>query len=117
MTELVALSGRALFDRNDVAFDTEATGDDRGPYYAWMLFMWKVNAMVPEVFATKGNKVTLHEDEPAQGWLTEKYERARVLLPPDDSDSLIMIQAEDMRLYPVWDLAMQQVVAGGIHRH
>lgn len=117
MTDLVALNGRALFDRNDVAFDTEAVADERGPYYAWMLFTWKVNTMVPEVFATKGDKVVLHEDRPAVGWITEQYERARVMLPPEDSDSLIMIQADDVRLYPVWDLAMQQVVSGNIHRH
>lgn len=117
MTNLVALNGRALFDVDDVAYDTEATPDERGPYYAWMLFIFKVNRMVPETFATKGKDIELLRDTPARGWMTEKYKTARVLRPPLDSDSLILIQADDMRLYPVWDHAMKQVVSGNIHKH
>ncbi len=48
MASLVALGGRALFDRHDVEHDVEATTkNDRGPHYAWMLFTWKVNDIVP----------------------------------------------------------------------
>ena len=114
---LVALSGRAMFDVDDVAFDMDAAPDERGPYYAWMLFTWKVNEMVPETFATNEKGIKVHKDRPAPGWITEEYATARVLRPPLDSDSKIMVQADDMRLYPVWDQAMQQVVAGGIHKH
>ncbi len=117
MTSLVALNGRALFDRHDVALDTEATGNDRGPYYAWMLFTWKVNVMVPETFATDEQKIRIEHDVPAPGWKTEMYDTARILHPPEDSGSKVMIQADDVRLYPVWDQAMQQVVSGNIHRH
>lgn len=117
MTNDVALGGRAIFNTNDVAFDTEATGDERGPYYAWMLFTWKVNEMVPEVFATKGDSLIVLEDSPAMGWTTEKYERARIMHPPEGSDSKMLIQADDVKLYPVWDAAMQSVVDGHMHSH
>lgn len=117
MTTLIALNGRALFNPDDVAFDVDATEtEERGPYFAWMLFTWKVNEMVPEVFVTKGTGVTLHEDTPAKGWFTEEYERARIILPPNP-DNMIMIQADDVRLWPVWDQAMQTVVSGNIHQH
>ena len=106
-----------MFDVDDVAFDTEAAPDERGPYYAWMLFTWKVNEMVPEVFATKSKNIKIEPDTPAPGWVTEQYKRARIMRPPVDSGSQILIQADDMRLYPIWDSAMQQVVAGNIHRH
>lgn len=117
MTNDVALSGRAIFDPDDVAFDTEATGDERGPFFAWMLFTWKVNEMVPEVFATKGSRITIEDDSPARGWITEKYERARIMHPPADSGSQIMIQADDVRLYPIWDAAMRHVMQGDMHKH
>lgn len=117
MTHLIALNGRALFDVNDVAYDTEAAPNERGPYYAWMLFIWKVNQMVEETFSTKGKHIEIEHDSPSPGWTTEKYKTARVLRPPVDSGSKILIQADDVRLYPVWDHAMQQVVSGNIHRH
>lgn len=106
-----------MFRTDDVAFDTEAAPDKRGPYYAWMLFIWKVNEMVPETFATNKGDIKIENDTPAPGWKTETYSTARVLLPPSDGDSQILIQADDPRLYHVWDQAMQQVVAGNIHTH
>ena len=117
MKDLIALNGRAIFDIDDVAYDIEAEGEDRGPWFAWMLFVWKVNRMVPETFATKGRDIKILRDDPAPGWLTEQYESARIMRPVLVDSSQVMIQAEDPRLYPVWDEAMQQVVAGDMHRH
>lgn len=114
---LVALNGRAVFDQHDVAFDVEAAPNKRGPYAAWLLFLWLVNDMVPETFITKGKNLTVEHDSPGSGWVTEKYQSARVILPPVDSTDKIIVQADDIRLYPVWDQAMQQVVKGNIHRH
>lgn len=106
-----------MFDVNDVAFDMDAAPGERGPYYAWMLFTWKVNEMVPETFSTDEKHIKVERDAPAPGWITEQYATARVLRPELDSGDMVMIQADDMRLYPVWDEAMKQVVAGGIHQH
>lgn len=117
MPNLVALAGRAIFDQHDVAYDIVSDTDDCGPYLAWMLFIWAVNDMVPETFVTKGRKLTLENDSPAPGWVTERYGTARVMRPPVGSTNKIIVQADDMRLYPVWDQAMQQVVSGNIHRH
>ncbi len=114
---LVAINGRAVFDQHDVAFDVEAAPDKRGPYLAWLLFVWIVNDMVPETFITKGRKLKLEKDSPGKGWITEQYETARVMRPPVNSTDKVIVQADDMRLYPVWDQAMQQVVSGSIHRH
>lgn len=113
--KLISLSGRALFSPKDVAHDVEDTGE---AYPAWMLFIWTVNDMVPETFATEGTSYPIiHIDEPGDGWLTEEYEKARVLLPPDGSDNSIGIVADDVTLYPIWDKAMQIVAQGGIHEH
>lgn len=94
--------------------------DDSGPFYAWTLFVYFVNSMVPETFATEASpesSVTVSYDTPAQGWTTEQYATARIMLPPLDSDEAIAIIAEDIALYPIWDKAMQMVVSGGIHTH
>lgn len=115
MTSLISISGRAMFDQHDVAADVEDTGES---YPAWMLFIWTVNDMVPETFATTGDDFPIMlTNEPGVGWLTEQYEKARVLIPPSDTDNSVVIVADDMTLYPIWDKAMQIVVSGGIHTH
>lgn len=116
MSKLIALNGRALFEHDDVSIETDGP-NGTGPYYAWMLFTWYVNEMVPETFATDDKGINILNDTPAHGWTTEEYKTARIMLPPLDSGNMIMIQADDPRLYPIWDAAMQKVVAGGIHKH
>lgn len=116
MSNLIAIHGRAMFAHDDVSIETEGP-EGTGPFYSWMLFTWYVNEMVPETFATDAAKISVLPDTPARGWTTEQYEKARILHPPVDSDNVIIIQADDPRLYPVWDAAMQRVVAGGIHKH
>lgn len=117
MNELVALGGRALFDPEAVAFDVEAGRENDGPFYAWMLFTWIVNSMVPEVFATKESNIEIEDDTPAIGWTTERYKQARIMHPPVGSGNKILVQADDHRLYPVWDQAMKQLVSGNLHTH
>lgn len=117
MTSLVALNGKAMFRTDDVAVDVEAAPDQRGPFYAWMLFIWKVNSMVPETFSTNKKSIKVEHNSPARGWTTETYRNARVLIPPSGTDNQVLIQADDVRLFHVWDQAMQQVVSGDIHKH
>lgn len=106
-----------MFDRNDVSIDLEApAGDQRGPFYSWMLFTWRVNEMVPETFATTTGKFKVIRDDPA-GWVTEQYQTARILTPPEGSDSMVIVQADDVRLFPIWDAAYNMVITSGLHRH
>lgn len=106
-----------MFDIHDVALDVQAgASDETGPFPAWVLFIWTVNDMVPETFYTTKEPRVVH-DEPAPGWQTEHYDKARVLMPPEDSGNKVAIVADDMSLYPVWDQAMQIVVSGNIHKH
>lgn len=109
-----------MFDPYEVAEDRERVGEHRGPFPAWILFIWLVNDMVPGTFATEDSPkedLIIKPDEPARGWLTEQYPKARVMRPPVDSDAKIAIVADDFSLYPVWDKAMQMVVSGNIHTH
>jgi hypothetical protein len=117
LTTELSLGGRAVFDLSDVAFDAEAAPGERGPFYAWMLFIWKVNEMVPETFSTDASGITIKHDEPADGWTTEEYTTARIMFPPEGSDSAMMIQADDPRLNVVWDVAYKTVLSGHMHKH
>lgn len=75
--------------------------------------MWGVNALVPETFTTihsKG-KIKLHTDEPAVGWLTEEYEKARILRPQNEqAGDMVIIVAEDPELYTVWDAVYADIM-------
>jgi hypothetical protein len=73
-----------------------------------------VNEIRPETFSTKPKGIRLSPNEPGEGWLTEVYKGARVMIHPDND---IIIQADDPELIPVFAQAYDMVVAGGIHQH
>ena len=73
--------------------------------------------MLPETFATEPKShVKILKNQPARGWITEQYDKARVLLPPPNSGNQIAIIAEDMGLMKIWDLAFTEI-AKTIHTH
>lgn len=118
MTDLLALNGRAMFDPNEVTFDRNAPeGQPQGPFPAWIVFTWRVNVMQPETFSTDERSITLEFNEPATGWVTERYAKARVMHPPEGSGNKVLVQADDMSLYQIWDMAYYDVVSGGLHTH
>jgi hypothetical protein len=107
-----------MFDPAEVTFDRDAPeGQSQGPFPAWIVFTWRVNAMQPETFSTDERAITLEFDVPAKGWVTERYQHARVIHPPVDSGNKILVQADDMKLYHIWDVAYHDVITGGLHTH